>query len=345
MTPRRETTVRMIPIDAITVVNERSRGQTRFRQIVTNISNIGLKKPITVARRKGPGGEDRYDLVCGQGRLEAFQSLGQKMVPALVIEAGPDDLLLMSLAENLARKQRTTIEFAREIVALHDRGYGMPQIAAKVDLDVTYVRGIVRLLKHGEERLLHAVENRQIPLSMAIEIAESDDEEVRRMMADAYEKKELRGRALLMARRLIDRRKNKGKALYQRGTKVGGLPAESLVNVYKKEVGRMRLLVTRAESAEAKLQFVATAFRKLLADPEFLPLLKAESLGQVPRFLMDQLNEKENPNARQGRAGVPPRRNHAVGGKDPSPEAPAKGHRKQQAVSADPRVAPGGRAH
>ena len=40
-------------------------------------------------------------LVCGQGRLEAFQSLGQREIPALVVEADSDDCLVMSLVENV----------------------------------------------------------------------------------------------------------------------------------------------------------------------------------------------------------------------------------------------------
>ena len=47
----RDTNVVQIPIDQITVVNPRSRGKHKFRQIVTNISHLGLKKPITVVQR------------------------------------------------------------------------------------------------------------------------------------------------------------------------------------------------------------------------------------------------------------------------------------------------------
>ena len=87
-----------------------------------------------------------------------------------------------------------------------------PDIARKVDLDVTYVNGMLRLLKRGEERLIHAVERRQLPLSVAISIAESADEEVQRAMTAAYEGGQLRGRALLKARRLLEQRRLYGKS-------------------------------------------------------------------------------------------------------------------------------------
>src|SRR5581483_6406860 len=65
--------VQLIPIEHITVVNPRVRNQRVFKGIIENIAEIGLKKPITVTRRSSPDGP-RYDLVCGQGRLEAFQA-------------------------------------------------------------------------------------------------------------------------------------------------------------------------------------------------------------------------------------------------------------------------------
>jgi hypothetical protein len=68
--------IEMIPISRITVLNPRARNKRQHREIVNNIEAIGLKRPITVSRRDGAGGP-RYDLVCGEGRLEAFQMLGQ----------------------------------------------------------------------------------------------------------------------------------------------------------------------------------------------------------------------------------------------------------------------------
>ncbi len=93
--------VAIIPIDQINVVNPRSRGQFKFRQIVENIAKIGLKRPITVARRPAQNGPYQYDLVCGQGRLEACRANGSKVVPAIVLQVTREELLLMSLVENL----------------------------------------------------------------------------------------------------------------------------------------------------------------------------------------------------------------------------------------------------
>ena len=46
----------MIPIERITVVNPRARNKKIFKEIISNIAEIGLKKPITVTRRDEPDG-------------------------------------------------------------------------------------------------------------------------------------------------------------------------------------------------------------------------------------------------------------------------------------------------
>ncbi len=85
--------VELIAIEQITIVNPRIRNKKAFKEIVDNIAQLGLKRPITVTRRAEAGGPF-YDLVCGQGRLEAYKALGQVEVPALVVSADPDDCLV-----------------------------------------------------------------------------------------------------------------------------------------------------------------------------------------------------------------------------------------------------------
>lgn len=91
--------VALIPTDRIRILNPRVRNRRNFEEIVENIARIGLKRPITVSIRAGAEPPE-YDLVCGQGRLEAFVALGQAAIPAIVIDADESDCLVMSLVEN-----------------------------------------------------------------------------------------------------------------------------------------------------------------------------------------------------------------------------------------------------
>lgn len=287
----REREIVMIPIEQITVVNPRSRGREKFKQIVGNISNLGLKKPITVAERPSNNGSPRYDLVCGQGRLEAYRMLGEAEVPAFVVEATKDELLLMSLAENLARRSYRSNELMREIAALKERGHSYADIAKVTDLTQSYVKGIIRLVNKGEDRLVRAVEKHQIPLSIAVTIASSDHEEVQEALREAYEKSTLRGKELLRARKLIEDRRTQSErpANGRRRSPSSG----TLMKRYQEEVAKQRREINKAKVTETRLLFVRSALKRLLQDSSFVRVLRTETLDEMPQVLADQLAETE----------------------------------------------------
>jgi ParB family chromosome partitioning protein len=203
-------TIEMIPIARIHVLNPRARNKRQHREIVDNIEAVGLKRPITVSRRPG-GGPVRYDLVCGEGRIEAFRMLGETEIPAIVIEAPEADCLVMSLVENIARRQHRPIDIMQEIGSLHQRGYGDAEIAQKIGVTANWVAMIVTLLERGEERLVAAVETGLIPVSFAIDIARSESGEVQNVLMDAYAAGKIKGKRLTAVRRLLDQRMKKSK--------------------------------------------------------------------------------------------------------------------------------------
>jgi ParB family chromosome partitioning protein len=292
MKERRDLEVHMIPLEHITVVNPRERGKRKFKQIVDNIANLGLKKPITVTPKETANGVEEYYLVCGQGRYEAYKILGEKEIPALVVHVTKGELLLMSLVENLARRQHSTIELVRDISDLRDRGYSFTDIAAKTALDVTYVRGMVKLLKKGEERLLQAVEKGQIPVSVAVTIASSDDHQIQKALTEAYEKNTLRGNRLLAARRLVEKRKTDGKGIRSGSRKqnVDAVSSQKLLRTYQKETARQRLVIQKSKLCETRLLFVVSALRQLFEDDHFITLLRAETLDTLPTYLSTQIH-------------------------------------------------------
>ncbi len=284
--------LRMIPIDRIDVLNPRERNKEVFDDIVGNIKAIGLKKPITVTPRAGPDGSERYLLVCGEGRMKAFRSLGEQSIPALVVTVSDENAYIMSLAENIARRQYRPLELLAGIEQLRDQGYDKKTIAQKTGLTVEYVQGILILLKNGEERLLVAVEKGRIPLNAALTIvgAGDDDKAIQAALQDAYESGNLRGNRLLQARRVIERRQTLGRSV-ARGTprKLQDVTTSSLVRTYQKEVARQKQMVKKAEIAQQRLLFVVGAMRELLADENFTTLLRAEGLDSLPKYLAERV--------------------------------------------------------
>jgi len=255
-----------------------------------------LKKPITVARRQDVAEGKSYDLVCGQGRLEAFIALGQTEIPAIVKEATKEECYLMSLAENLARRNHNPVELLREVTNLRSRGYTPVQIARKLDMAKSYVLGVSHLLNHGEERLLAEVERGRIPLSVAMQIASADEVGVQRILCDAYEGKTLRGKKLQTVRRLIEQRRIHGKRFSSRvkGTDKNEsvTSADALVDVYRREADRQKLLVKKAQLTESRVLFIVSALRKLFQDEDFVTLLRAEGLDTLPAYFAERIHTK-----------------------------------------------------
>ena len=94
----------LVPVEEVHILNPRVRNQVIAEEIRRNIRAVGLKRPITVTLSTDPKTGKKYDLVCGQGRLEAFMDAGEAEIPAIVIDADKENAHIMSLVENIARR-------------------------------------------------------------------------------------------------------------------------------------------------------------------------------------------------------------------------------------------------
>jgi ParB family chromosome partitioning protein len=281
--------VRILPVAEITVLNPRARNKKIFAELVESIASVGLKKPITVRNRLDGTG---YDLVCGQGRYEAIVELGQTEIPAIVIEATDEDCFVMSLVENLARRQHTSLELLREVDALRAHGYTYVEVGQKTGLSPEYVTGICFLLANGEHRLLRAVEKGVVPHSIATEIARADEADVQAALMEAYENKTIPGNQIVAIRRIIEQRRSDGKGRSRnRPSRAHARPVtgESLVRAYRKELERQKRQIRKADLAQNRLIFVVNALRTLLTDRQFETLLRAEGMPTMPRSLAERI--------------------------------------------------------
>jgi ParB family transcriptional regulator, chromosome partitioning protein len=300
MADRIQHRVELIPVDAINILNPRVRNRRVFREITDNIAEIGLKRPITVSRARRHNARP-YNLVCGQGRLEAFIELGQSAIPAIVVTASEEDCLVMGLVENLARRQHPAVDLMQEIGALRRRGYGDTDIARKIGMTSTWVGMVIGLLDKGEQRLVAAVETGMLPISLAVDIAKSDDTGIQRLLAAAYAEKKVRGKKLMVLRRLLEQRARRGKHLSKnlfgqtRAGRAKPVTTEALLRVYREEADKQKLLIKKAEITQSRLMFAVEAPRTLRQEKEFIALLKTEGLDTMPRYLDEQLGSGGGP--------------------------------------------------
>jgi len=288
-------TLEMIPVDKIEVLNPRDRKKAVFDDIVSNIEAIGLKKPISVAQRHRSNGELYYILICGEGRLTAFKKLGASEIPALIFDVTDEEAYIMSLMENIARRQPNALENLSSIDNLQKSGYSKNQISEKTGLTPEYVNSILMLLNQGEEQLIVAVENGRIPLTVAIDIlkAGSDQKAVQTALQEAYESGDLRGNNLIHAKKLLERRETLGKKVSKNQTvRRPEVTATSLIRNYQNEVERQKNLIRRANMLEEKLLFLTSALSRLAEDDQFIAILKAANMDSMPKYLADRIQTK-----------------------------------------------------
>jgi ParB family chromosome partitioning protein len=280
-----ELVIQMIPVERVRVLNPRERNRKKYKMIVGNIADIGLKRPITVS----PCPDGWFDLVCGQGRLEAYKQLGQEMVPAVIREVSREDAMLMSLVENIARANPRTMDVVRQLAVLREKGYNQAEIGVKVGMGAPQVSELLLLLDHGEERLISAVERGRLPLWAAVIIARSEDKAAQLALAEAFEEGKLSGKDLQRARVIANTRKGFGKEMRSSPHASSGITSESVVRAFKREQERQRDAIRKAELCAKRLAFAAGALRLLCHDESFVNLLRAEGLDTLPQYLAAQV--------------------------------------------------------
>jgi|SRR5579883_1175659 len=155
-------------------------------ELVASIRAKGVLQPIIV--RPVPGYPHQFDLVVGERRRRAAQLAGLSEIPALVRELSNEDVLAVSLIENVQRENLSSIEEARALERLvREFGLTHEQVAEAVGRSRAMVSNLLRLLElppavttliearslgMGHARALLALEDEQERVQLAQMIAE-----------------------------------------------------------------------------------------------------------------------------------------------------------------------------
>lgn len=95
-----------ITIEDIDIASGRREvNSATVKRLADSIDQIGLRHPITV-REKG----ERYILVAGRHRIEAFKKLGREHIPATIAKMTNDEARLWEISENLHRADLSKLE-------------------------------------------------------------------------------------------------------------------------------------------------------------------------------------------------------------------------------------------
>ena len=289
--------VEMIPISEIVVINPRARNPKVHKEITDNIEMVGLKRPITVRLNALKHG-GRYALVCGQGRLESCQMLGETEIAAIVVDADAETGHVMSIVENVARRTPRANETMEQVGGLRSRGYSDAEIALKIGCTPSWVNHVANLLERGEKRLLAAAEAGHIPLHLAVNISRATEEEAQGILLDAYERGDLKGKKVTVVRKILEQRMRSGKKganSFGRATTKRHMSSEDLAKLYQRDTDHHRLIQKKAEHTQNALLLAQQIFKELFADKAFCNLLKVEKLTSIPQPLAELSNRARVP--------------------------------------------------
>lgn len=119
----------------------------RLEELADSIRAEGLLQPIVV-RRAG----DRYQLIAGERRWRACQSLQLKTIPARIIEASDASAATLSLIENLQRAELNPVEESLGYASLiRDFDLTQEEVAERVGKGRATVANALRLLQLNNE--------------------------------------------------------------------------------------------------------------------------------------------------------------------------------------------------
>ena len=123
-------------------------GQEELDELAGSIAENGLLQPVLVRRIS----ERRYQLICGERRLMAAKALKMPSVDAIICDVESGESAVMSLTENIHRKNLTFFEEARAIGNLINIwGISQEEAAKKLGKSQPAIANKLRLLRLPED--------------------------------------------------------------------------------------------------------------------------------------------------------------------------------------------------
>jgi len=136
-----------IPVESISVNPFQPRthfDQDALNELAESIKTQGIIQPITVRKV----GENAYQLISGERRLQASKIAGLETVPAYIRTADDQQMLEMALIENIQRENLNAIEIALSYQRLiTECELKQEQLGERVGKNRSTVTNYLRLLK------------------------------------------------------------------------------------------------------------------------------------------------------------------------------------------------------
>ena len=145
-TPRQKKVPMMVKISMVEPNQNQPRKQfdeDALLELTESVKQYGILQPLLVSEKK-----DYYEIIAGERRWRAAKLAGLKEVPVIVEEFSEQELVEISLIENIQREDLNAVEEAMAYKRLMDEFHlKQDEIADRVGKSRTAVTNSMRLLK------------------------------------------------------------------------------------------------------------------------------------------------------------------------------------------------------
>lgn len=125
----------------------RNFNEDELEELTDSIKQVGIFQPILVTKK-----DDHYMIVAGERRWRAALNAGLTKVPVIIREYTDEEIVIISLLENIQRSDLNPIEEAQTYKKLIERhNLKQDEVAEKVSKSRTAVTNSLRLLKLSDD--------------------------------------------------------------------------------------------------------------------------------------------------------------------------------------------------
>ena len=179
-----------------------------IQSLAESIRQHGLLQPVVIRKLRIPHGGKTHELIAGERRLRAFESLGRTAIPSITRDADEAQSAVFALIENVQREDLNPLERSKALQRLiTEFSWTQQQAAEKVGLDRATVANLLRLndldpfsagcvregrLSQGHAKALLAIDNLQARRAIA-EKALHDEWSVRQIEREVQRVKTVSG--------------------------------------------------------------------------------------------------------------------------------------------------------
>lgn len=123
--------------------------QAEMQELVSSIKEKGVVQPILVRWQPAEtAGGGEYEIIAGERRLRAAREAGLKKIPVIIREASEEEMLEISLLENIQREDLNSLEEAEALQRLLDEfQLTQEELARRLGKERSTLANTLRLLK------------------------------------------------------------------------------------------------------------------------------------------------------------------------------------------------------